>query len=188
MLRRRSASNEVSEKRGRAGGPGRDGSEQPADDGQAPNPEPFTYIQRGTTIVGQLEARGRVRVHGVVKGDVRVDGPLEVAEAGLVEGARIEAEDVKIIGRVVVERLVARGKVEIWDGGELIGDVTAATLDIEEGARFTGRSEMASHEGLAPGDEASSAAGAAALDDAVVASAADALLGSNQPEEPTKRL
>lgn len=104
--------------------------------------EPFTYIQRGTTIVGQLEARGRVRVHGVVKGDVRVDGALEVAEAGLVEGARIEADDVKIIGRVVVDKLVARGKVEIWDGGELIGDVQAASLDIEEGARFTGRSDM----------------------------------------------
>ena len=105
--------------------------------------EPFTYIQRGTTILGRLEASGRVRVPGVVKGDVKVDGALEVAEAGLVEGSSVEAADVKIIGKVVVERLVASGKVEIWDGGELIGDVTAASLDIEEGARFTGRSEMA---------------------------------------------
>ncbi len=105
--------------------------------------EPFTYIQRGTIITGQLEARGRVRVHGVVRGDVKVDGALEVAESGVVEGASVEADDVKIIGRVVVERLRAKGKVEIWNGGELIGDVKAASLDIEEGARFTGRSEMA---------------------------------------------
>src|SRR5690554_1291335 len=109
-------------------------------------PEPFTYIQRGTQMVGRLEAVGRVRVHGVVKGDVTVDGALEVAEHGLVEGASVEADEVKIIGRVVVQRLVARGKVEIWDGGELIGDVQAASLDIEEGARFTGRSEMAGGE------------------------------------------
>ena len=118
------------------------GSDRTAETEAGGRNEPFTYIQRGTTIVGQLEARGRVRVHGVVKGDVRVDGALEVAEAGLVEGARIEADDVKIIGRVVVDKLVARGKVEIWDGGELIGDVQAASLDIEEGARFTGRSDM----------------------------------------------
>ena len=105
--------------------------------------EPFTYIQRGTTIEGELVAEGRVRVHGVVRGNVRVAGTLEVAEAGLVEGQRVEADEVKIIGRVVVERLEARGKVEIWSGGELVGDVSATSLDIEEGARFTGRSEMA---------------------------------------------
>lgn len=112
-----------------------------AGDGQTRS-EPFTYIQKGTTISGQVEASGRVRVHGVIRGDVKVEGALEVAQAGLVEGNSIEADEVKIIGRVVVKRLVARGKVEIWDGGELVGDVTAASLDIEEGARFTGRSEM----------------------------------------------
>lgn len=111
-------------------------------EGVATRDEPFTYIQRGTTIVGELEARGRVRVHGVVRGEVKVDGPLEVAESGVVEGVTIEADEVKIIGRVVVEQLLVRGKVEIWKGGELIGDVRAAALDIEEGARFTGRSEM----------------------------------------------
>lgn len=82
-------------------------------------------------------------MHGVVRGDVTVTGPLEVAESGLVEGATVEADEVKIIGRLVVEQLVVKGKVEIWAGGELIGDVVAAALDIEEGARFTGRSEMA---------------------------------------------
>ncbi len=116
---------------------------EPAEEAPRAKPEPFTYIQRGTLITGEIEAEGRVRVHGVVRGDVRVNGTLEVAEAGLVEGTLVEADEVKIIGRVVVERLVARGKVEIWRGGELIGDVLAGALDIEEGARFTGRSEMA---------------------------------------------
>lgn len=123
------------------GGPG--SSVEAVKGARATAVEPFTYIQRGTTIVGQLEARGRVRVHGLVRGNVTVDGVLEVAEAGRVEGHTIEADEVKIIGSVTVEKLVARGKVEIWDGGELIGDVIAASLDIEEGARFTGRSQMA---------------------------------------------
>lgn len=154
MFRRRGENEARTNRGGRAAGAGGTGAggrpdahvprggAQDAARSQTAETEPFTYIQRGTTIVGKLEASGRVRVHGVVRGDVRVDGALEVAEAGLVQGTSIEADEVKIIGRVVVDKLVARGKVEIWDGGELIGDVQAASLDIEEGARFTGRSDM----------------------------------------------
>lgn len=109
--------------------------------GDAERPEPFTYVHRGTTVVGELEAEGRVRVHGTVRGNLRVRGVLEIAEAGVVEGDRVEADEVKILGRVVAA-VHAHGKVEIWKGGELVGDVRAAALDIEDGARFTGRSEM----------------------------------------------
>lgn len=108
--------------------------------------EPFTYIHRGTTLLGQLVAEGRVRVHGEVKGNVKVNGVLEVSQAGTVEGQLIEADEVKILGRVRAN-VVAGGKVEIWSGGELIGNVRAASLDIEEGAFFTGTSEMVSSDG-----------------------------------------
>lgn len=114
--------------------------------------EPFTYIHRGTTLLGQLIAEGRVRVHGDVKGDVKVAGVLEVSQAGVIEGDLIEADEVKILGRVRAN-VVSSGKVEIWSGGELVGNVRAASLDIEEGAFFTGASEMVSADGtprLAP--------------------------------------
>lgn len=103
--------------------------------------EPFTYIHQDTTLVGDLEARGRVRVHGTVRGNVTVAGVLEVAEAGLIEGDQVRADEVKIIGRVHAN-VDAKGKIEIWRKGSLVGDVRAAALDIEEGASFTGRSEM----------------------------------------------
>lgn len=126
-----------------------------------------------------------MRVHGVVKGNVRVDGPLEVAEAGVVEGASVEAAEVKIIGRMVVERLVVSGKVEIWRGGELIGDVRAAALDIEEGALFTGRSEMVAGQGAsldagAPGHMAGPHGAHTAASEA-----AAALLPATELERPT---
>lgn len=118
----------------------------------APAPkELFTYIHAGTLIEGRFEATGRVRVHGTIRGEVVVRGVLEVAETGVVACERLVAEAVRIVGRVEVGRLEASGKVEIWKGGELIGDVRAAALDIEEGAHFTGRSEMS--------DAASSPAG-----------------------------
>ncbi|MEX2543024.1 MAG: polymer-forming cytoskeletal protein [Trueperaceae bacterium] len=103
--------------------------------------EPFTYIQEGTVLRGDLEAAGRVRIHGTVLGNVTVAGVLEVAAEGMVKGDRVEADQVRILG--AVEAMVcAAGKVEIWRGGQLTGDVRAASLDIEEGASFTGRSEM----------------------------------------------
>ncbi len=115
---------------------------------EPPKREPFTYVHRGTVIVGELRAEGRVRVHGTVRGVVNVRGVLEVAESGLVEGSLVEAEEVKVLGRVVAD-VRAAGKVEIWKGGHLVGDVRARALDIEEGAYFTGRSEMVGEDGKA---------------------------------------
>lgn len=108
---------------------------------QTKGSEPFTYVHRGTTIVGDLEADGRVRVHGTVRGNIRVSGVLEVAESGVIEGELIEADEVKILGRVAAN-VQAKGKIEIWKNGRLEGDVRASALDIEEGASFIGRSEM----------------------------------------------
>ncbi len=103
--------------------------------------EPFTYIHQGTTLEGNLVAQGRVRVHGVIRGDVTVHGVLEVAESGEIEGSLIRADEVKVIGLVKAD-IEAKGKIEIWKTGRLFGDVRASALDIEEGAGFTGRSEM----------------------------------------------
>lgn len=103
--------------------------------------EPFTYVHRGTVVIGEIVATGRVRVHGEIKGSVKVDGVLEVAESGVVEGKTVEAHVVKVLGRVTAD-VVAGGKVEIWKGGVLTGNVSSPALDIEEGATFNGFSHM----------------------------------------------
>ena len=123
-----------------------------------PAEEPFTYVHRDTLIEGKVTATGRVRVHGTIKGDVIVKGVLEVAESGVVACETLGADEVKIIGKVTVGLLEASGKVEIWRGGELVGDVRAAALDIEDGAIFTGRSDMTGQLS-APPTSASSLAG-----------------------------
>ena len=118
----------------------RHGEPQRGTDG-APAREPFTYVYRGTVDIGEIVATGRDRVHGEVKGSVKVDGVLEVAESGTVEGETVEAHVVKVLGRVTAD-VVAGGKVEIWKGGVLTGNVTSPALDIEEGATFNGFSNM----------------------------------------------
>ncbi|QRN80553.1 MAG: polymer-forming cytoskeletal protein [Nocardiopsis sp. BM-2018] len=104
-------------------------------------PERFTYVHHGTTLTGRLAATGRVRVHGAVHGDVAIDGLLEVAKDGVVEGTSIEASALVVLGRVRGDVRVS-GTVEVWKGGVLEGDVQAGSLDIEEGATFVGRSQM----------------------------------------------
>lgn len=101
----------------------------------------LTYIHKDTSLQGDLNAKGRVRVDGVVRGNITVEGILEIAESGSIEGELIKATVVKIIGHVKAN-VEATKKVEIWQKGRLEGDVRAAALDIEEGAMFVGRSEM----------------------------------------------
>ncbi len=114
---------------------------QPSSTGQVA--DPFTYINQGTELQGNIVAKGRVRIHGIVRGNITVEGVLEVAEDGLVEGDKIIADEVKIIGHVKAN-VEARVKIEIWQKGILEGDIRATALDIEEGATFIGRSDMRS--------------------------------------------
>ncbi|MEM7737064.1 MAG: polymer-forming cytoskeletal protein [Deinococcota bacterium] len=103
--------------------------------------EPFTFIHKGTLIVGNLTVPGRARIHGAVHGNLEVAGLLEIAESATVEGSYIHADTVKIIGTVCAD-VWAHGKVEIWRTGKLTGNIYAASLDIEEGATFVGSSDM----------------------------------------------
>ena len=147
--------------------------EPDAASGETP-PERFTYVHHGTTLTGRLDATGRVRVHGAVHGDVLVDGLLEVAEDGVVEGNVIEAGALVVLGRVRCDVRV-NGTVEVWKGGVLEGDVQAGSLDIEEGATFVGRSQMALPGGTPQLDApapAPAAAEAGVAEDAAVGDAA----------------
>jgi cytoskeletal protein CcmA (bactofilin family) len=100
--------------------------------------EPYSYLHPGTTVEGDVRA-ARLRVDGTLRGSVVVDGLLEVAPGGRVEGGPVRAHDVRIAGEVVAD-VVAEGTVEVWRDGRLEGDVRAGALDVDEGGRFLGRS------------------------------------------------
>lgn len=107
--------------------------------------EPYTYVDAETTVEGTLTAGARLRVDGRVRAEVTVDGVLEVAPSGRIESGPVRAGDVRIAGAILAD-VHASGTVEVWSGGRLEGDVRAASLDIEEGATFLGRSLSAETE------------------------------------------
>ncbi len=167
--------------------PQRERDTTPNDSAAAAERERFTYLQHGTVVTGALQASGRVRVHGTIRGDVEVDGLLEVAQDGVIEGSTVKAASLVVLGRVRANVEVA-GKVEVWKDGHLEGDVQAGALDIEEGATFVGRSEMPGREGpaqlAAPSSPTPSSDAARAGDEGGEAgtAAASATEGPEQPE------
>ena len=161
----------------------------PHDSAAAAERERFTYLQHGTVVTGALQASGRVRVHGTIRGDVEVDGLLEVAQDGVIEGATVKAAALVVLGRVRANVEVP-GKVEVWKDGHLEGDVQAGSLDIEEGATFVGRSAMPGRDEAAQVAAPTGAAPAAAAVSAAVADAEPgpaAASASEGPEQQERR-
>ncbi len=117
---------------------------------------PYSYVDAETTVEGTLTAGDRLRVDGHVRAEVSVGGVLEVAPGGRIEGGPVRAGDVRIAGAILAD-VQASGTVEVWNGGRLEGDVRAASLDIEEGATFLGRSLSAQDASQAPAHSAISA-------------------------------
>lgn len=100
--------------------------------------EPYSYLHPGTTVEGTVRAK-RLRVDGTLRGKVEVEGVLEIAPGGRIDGGPVAAHDVRVAGALVAD-VRAEGTVEVWPGGRLEGDVRAGALDVDEGGRFLGRS------------------------------------------------
>ena len=98
----------------------------------------LTYLGSDTEVLGDLRAKGQVRIDGLVKGSVYVEGELEVGRTGRVEGEKVEAGSVQIHGEVKAE--VVAGRVSLSKTARFTGTVRAQALDVEAGAVFIGQS------------------------------------------------
>jgi len=99
-----------------------------------------TLLGENTIIEGTIRSQASMRIEGRVVGEVRCDGDLTVGEKANVE-SHITARNVIIAGKVKGD-VTASGKLAITSTGQLIGNVSAASLTIEEGAVFSGTSMM----------------------------------------------
>ena len=105
----------------------------------AVTPSALTYIGAGSEVHGDLRAAGNLRVDGTIFGTVQVDGDLEVSTTGAIEGKQVSARSVLVHGRIKA-KVHATEQLRIHGQGQVEGDVTAQSLDIEAGAHFTGYS------------------------------------------------
>jgi cytoskeletal protein CcmA (bactofilin family) len=98
----------------------------------------LTYLGPETEVLGDLKAKGQVRVDGLVRGSVWVEGELEVGRTGRVEGERVEAQAIQVHGEVRADLEAER--VFLAKTARLTGNVRAQALEVEAGAVFVGQS------------------------------------------------
>ncbi len=99
-----------------------------------------TLIGKFLTIDGDIQSDEDVVVDGNIKGRITARGKLVVGASGVIE-AEIETTNVEIAGQVF-GNIRATEKVEITEGGRVVGDVKAQRILIADGAVFKGNVDM----------------------------------------------
>jgi cytoskeletal protein CcmA (bactofilin family) len=99
-----------------------------------------TMIGAGTTITGDLESNGDIRIDGILKGNLTGKAKIIIGTDGKVEG-NIEGLQADIMGHVtgtikVQELLYLHGNTQVN------GDIYAGKLQIEPTAVFNGNCHM----------------------------------------------
>ena len=105
-----------------------------------------THIGKGTTVEGNIETAGNIRIDGRVNGFVRSKAKVALGPVSAVEG-NITAQNADIEGDV-------HGKIEITElltlksTAVVNGDIATGKLLVEPGATFNGNCSMGSSRNL----------------------------------------
>lgn len=112
-----------------------------------------THIGKGTTVEGNIETGGNIRIEGKVNGFVRSKAKVALGPVSAVEG-NITAQNADIEGDV-------HGKIEVADlltlksTAVINGDIQTGKLVVEPGASFNGNCSMGSARNLRISDNGS---------------------------------
>jgi cytoskeletal protein CcmA (bactofilin family) len=98
------------------------------------------FLDRETSVVGELRVSGHLRLDGEFHGHVAVEGTLFVGETAEIH-ADITAHAVDVHGRIT-GTVVARDRLDLRRSGRIRGDIETAALVIEDGGVLVGQSRM----------------------------------------------
>ena len=99
-----------------------------------------SIIGAGTTITGNVQSNGDIRIDGIIKGNLVSKAKILVGAGGVVEGD-IDGKQADVLGKVT-------GKIKVADllylhGKAIVdGDIYAGKLQIEPTASFNGQCHM----------------------------------------------
>ena len=94
-------------------------------------------LGQGLEYQGDVQGRGDLIIEGRLRGQVRLpESDVFIAEAARVE-AEILARNIIVRGEVI-GNVTASGRAVIETTGRLEGDLAAALISVEDGARFKG--------------------------------------------------
>ena len=99
-----------------------------------------TIIGPGTTVSGEIESKGTVRIEGTVTGRVDCEDTIVVHESGHVKADLIAGQ--VIISGTVEGNTFAHERLEVTNQGKIIGNISAPRISIAEGVIFEGQCTM----------------------------------------------
>ncbi len=99
------------------------------------------YLDAGSKISGKLSFETPARIDGQVDGEINAKDSLTIGESAVV-AAQIKADSVVVAGKVSGD-ITAVHRIEIRPSAKVLGNITAPTLVIHEGALFEGHCAMA---------------------------------------------
>ena len=103
------------------------------------------YLGTGTKINGKLHFDGLATIDGEVDGEIIASAHITVGQQAIVKG-KISAQSILVQGKVMAD-IVAEKKLEIQPPGSVVGDVTAMSLVIGDGAILEGHISMKKNDG-----------------------------------------
>lgn len=100
----------------------------------------LSIISAGTTITGDIECGGVLKVEGRVDGSVRRARQIMLAKDGAIHGD-VVADEI-VVGGVVDGNVLASDRLELQPTAVVNGDISTKSIVVMEGARINGSVKM----------------------------------------------
>src|SRR6266436_1319139 len=99
-----------------------------------------SVIAANLTIEGKIEGSGNVRMAGRFKGDVRIDGNFSIEPGAHLTGQVLAG--IVVVGGELQGNIESAKRVDVLEGGVIVGDVKAGSITVAAGSRMRGHVEF----------------------------------------------
>ncbi|HMS83559.1 MAG TPA: polymer-forming cytoskeletal protein [Nitrospira sp.] len=103
----------------------------------------FTVLGKDVTFKGIVHFHSTVQLDSAFEGEIHAKGMLVIGENAVIRGSII-AETVVSRGKIH-GNVTASSKIQLLKPAVLLGDISAPSFSMEEGAFFKGSIDMGSH-------------------------------------------
>lgn len=106
----------------------------------ASNESTLSIISAGTTVAGDIDCDGVLKVEGRIEGSVRRARQVMLAKEGAIQGDVIAHE--VVVGGVIDGNVTATDRLELQGTAVVNGDIATKSIVVMEGARINGGVKM----------------------------------------------
>jgi len=119
----------------------------PAAPQRRPAPAPAPRVEGGESVIaanlsieGKIEGTGNVKMAGRFKGDVRIDGNFSIEPGAHLTGQVLAG--IVVVGGELQGNIESAKRVDVLEGGVIVGDVKAGSITVAAGSRMRGHVEF----------------------------------------------